>query len=281
MTVKNKKLRLPPAIEEIVSMIGKNQVSIHAAAADYYIFMALVPVLMLLVSLIRYLPLNDSEVIAYVMAGLPESVAEVINRLLAGIYKGASTAMTVSILLTVFSASAAMRAIMTALDAVYADEEKSNIIVFWVRSFIYMILFTLLVIFCFALLIYGGKLWEFLHALLPESGIVNFIFGAGRYLHYIFVLAVLTVAFTAMYCFLPCGKHKMKHQWLGGAFCGLAWLAFSSIFSLYVSLSDKFGAYGYIGSIMVALMWMYYCLMFLLIGGCINRYVELKAQKNS
>ena len=46
------------------------------------------------------------------------------------------------------------------------------------------------------------------------------------------------------------------------------------MFSLYVSISDKFGAYGYIGTIMVAMMWMYYCFMFLLIGGCINAVIE-------
>ena len=56
----------------------------------------------------------------------------------------------------------------------------------------------------------------------------------------------------------------------------MAWVVFSWVFSLYVDLSGKFGAYGFLGTILVAMMWMYFCLCFLLIGGYINRYMDLR-----
>ena len=60
----------------------------------------------------------------------------------------------------------------------------------------------------------------------------------------------------------------------GSLFSAVSWMLFSYIFSFYVSLSNRFGAYGYIGTIMVAMMWLFYCFYFLLIGGYINRLLE-------
>ena len=103
---------------------------------------------------------------------------------------------------------------------------------------------------------------------------VERLFSLGKYMRYLLVLAILTLSFILMYRWVPAGEHRSVCQWPGALFCALAWVGFSWVFSLYVSVSDKFGAYGYIGTIMVAMMWMYYCLMFLLIGGCINAVIE-------
>ena len=59
---------------------------------------------------------------------------------------------------------------------------------------------------------------------------------------------------------------KYRRQLPGAVFSAVVWAAFSFIFSFYVSLSDKFGAYGYIGTIMVAMIWIFYCFYFLLMG---------------
>ena len=269
------KLKKPvSAVAAVFDMIGKKKVAVYAAASDYFLFMSLVPILMLLVSLIRYLPFDQADVLAVFAGAVPESVYSVISPIVGSIYRSGGGVITVSILLTLFSASSAMRAIMKGLDAVYGTERRENALVFFARAYVYMLILIVIIVLSLVVMVYGGVILEYLHSLLPENDLVERLFSLTQYIRYLPVLAILTLSFTLLYRWVPAGKHRTACQWPGALFCAIAWTAFSWVFSLYVSISDKFGAYGYIGTIMVAMMWMYYCFMFLLIGGCINALIE-------
>ena len=80
---------------------------------------------------------------------------------------------------------------------------------------------------------------------------------------------------------MPARKLGYFQQWPGAIFCALSWVLFSVIFSAYVSLSGYFGAYGVIGTVMVAMVWVYYCFYFLLLGGYINHYIARRRTERS
>ena len=269
------KLKKPvSAVASVFDMIGKKKVAVYAAASDYFLFMSLVPILMLLVSLIRYLPFGQADVLEIFADAVPASVYDVIRTIVESIYRSGGGVVTVSILLTLFSASGAMRAIMKGLDAVYEVDRRENVALFFLRAYVYMLILIVIIVLSLVLMVYGGEILGWLRSILPESGFVDGLFSLAKYMRYLLVLAILTLSFILLYRWVPAGEHRSACQWPGAVFCALAWAGFSWVFSLYVSVSDKFGAYGYIGTIMVAMMWMYYCLMFLLIGGCINAVIE-------
>ena len=269
------KLKKPvSAVASVFDMIGKKKVAVYAAASDYFLFMSLVPILMLLVSLVRYLPFEQADLLGIFANAVPDSVNKVITPIIQSIYRSGGGVITVSILLTLFSASGAMRAIMKGLDAVYETERRENVLVFFARACVYMLILIVIIILSLVVMVYGGVILEWLHAKLPENGFVEGLFSLAKYMRYLLVLAILTLSFVLLYRWVPAGRHRAAFQWPGALFCALAWAVFSWVFSLYVSISDKFGAYGYIGTIMVAMMWMYYCFQFLLIGGCINAVIE-------
>ena len=265
------------AVASVFDMIAKKKVAVYAAASDYFLFMSLVPILMLLVSLIRYLPFTQADVLGLFADAVPKSVYNIITSIVGSIYRSGSGVITVSILLTLFSASSAMRAIMKGLDAVYEVERRENVIVFFARAIVYMLILVLIIILSLVVMVYGSVILQTLHSLLPESGFVEKLFSLTKYMRYLVVLAILTLSFILLYRWVPAGEHHAACQWPGAVFCAVAWAVFSWAFSLYVAISDKFGAYGYIGTIMVAMMWMYYCFTFLLIGGCINAVVEKRS----
>ena len=262
------------AVASVFDMIGKKKVAVYAAASDYFLFMSLVPILMLLVSLIRYLPFSQADVLALFADAVPESVYNIIASIIGSIYRSGSGVVTLSILLTLFSASGAMRAIMKGLDAVYEVERRDNVVVFFARAVVYMLILVVIIVLSLVVMVYGGVIIDYLHSLLPESRFVERLFGLTKYMRYLVVLAILTLSFLLLYRWVPAGTHAAVCQWPGAVFCAVAWTVFSWVFSLYVTVSNKFGAYGYIGTIMVAMMWMYYCFQFLLVGGCINAVVE-------
>ena len=276
------KLKKPvSAVASVFDMIGKKKVAVYAAASDYFLFMALIPILMLLVSLIRYLPFDQADVLRILADALPVSVVSVITPIVDSIYR--SGGITISILLTLFSASGAMRAIMKGLDAVYEVERRENALFFFLRAYVYMLILIVIILLSLAVMVYGGVLLAWLHSFLPGSTFVEGLFSLTKYMRYLLVLVILTLSFILLYRWVPAGSHRTSCQLPGALFSAVAWVLFSWVFSLYVAISDKFGAYGYIGTIMVAMMWMYYCFMFLLIGGCINAVIEerRKAQEIS
>ena len=276
------KLKKPvSAVASVFDMIGKKKVAVYAAASDYFLFMSLVPILMLLVSLIRYLPFDQADVLNIFAGAVPASVYKVITPIVNSIYRSGSGVITVSVLLTLFSASSAMRAIMKGLDAVYEVERRENALVFFARAYVYMLILIVIIILSLGVMVYGGAALGWLHSILPDNGFVDGLFSLTKYMRYLLVLAILTLSFILLYRWVPAGEHHSACQWPGALFCAVAWGAFSWVFSLYVSISDKFGAYGYIGTIMVAMMWMYYCFMFLLIGGCINAVIEQRRAARS
>ena len=244
------------AVASVFDMIGKKKVAVYAAASDYFLFMSLVPILMLLVSLIRFLPFDQADVLRIFSGAVPESVY---------------------ILLTLFSASGAMRAIMKGLDAVYEVERRENVIVFFARAVVYMLILVLIIVLSLVVMVYGGVISTYLREKLPQGGFFERLFSLTKYMRYLLVLAILTLSFLLLYRWVPAGEHHTAFQWPGAVFCAVAWAVFSWVFSIYISISDKFGAYGYIGTIMVAMMWMYYCFQFLLIGGCINAVIEARS----
>ena len=272
--------KLKKAVSSLMSvfgMIGRKKVAVYAAASDYFIFMSLVPILMLLVSLVRFLPFDQADIMRIFADTVPVSVYSVIDSIVSSIYESGSGVITVSILLTLFSASSAMRSIMKGLDAVYEVERRENIVLFFLRAVAYMLILVLLILLSLVVMVYGSVILHLLRDSLPPDGFVFRLLSSTKQLRFIFALAVLTLSFLLMYRWVPSGRHKSSGQWPGAIFSALSWAAFSWVFSLYVSISDKFGAFGYIGTIMVAMMWMYYCLMFMLIGGCINAWFEQRS----
>ena len=262
------------SVASVFEMIGKKKVAVFAAASDYFLFMSLVPVMMLLVSLIRYLPFDQADLLRIFAGTVPSSVYNVIRTIVESIYSSGSGVITLSIFLTLFSASGAMRSIMKGLDAVYEVERRDNVLVFFGRAIVYMLILLAIIVLSLVAMVYGSVILAYLHSILPENDFVERLFSLTKYMRYLLVLAILTLCFILLYRWVPAGEHHVACQWPGALFSALAWAVFSWVFSLYVGISDKFGAFGYIGTIMVAMMWMYYCLMFLLIGGCINAVIE-------
>ena len=269
--------RAASAVVSVFEMIGRKKVAVYAAASDYFISISLVPILMLLVSLVRYLPFEQADVMRVFADTVPVSVYSVIDTIVSSIYESGSGVITVSVLLTLFSASSAMRSIMKGLDAVYEVERRENVVLFFLRACAYMLIFVLMIALSLTVMVYGSVIVHLLRDRLPSGGFVYRLLGATKQLRFTFAMALLTLSFLLLYRWVPSGRRSSKGQWPGAIFSAISWAAFSWVFSLYVSISDQFGAYGYIGSIMVAMMWLYFCLMFLLIGGCINAWLEQRS----
>ena len=264
------------AVDEFFSGMGSRRLTTYSSSCAYYLFMSLVPVIMLLVSVLQYTPLTRDVVLEAVADYVPDSLYEIVYFIVTSIYNGGRVALTVSILLTIWSASACMKALLRGMDSVYDAERKEDYIRFSLRACFYMIIFVFILMLSFLVMVYGGKILDYIEQSMPVNHSLDFLFTLAKYLRFVIILALLALVFCLLYKWMPARRLKFRRQLPGAVFSSVAWAAFSFIFSFYVSLSDRFGAYGYIGTIMVAMIWIFYCFYFLLLGGFINHYIEMK-----
>ena len=264
------------AVDEFFGGMGSRRITTYSAACAYYLFMSLVPVIMLLVAVLQYTPLTRDVVLEAIADYVPESLYEIVYFIVTSIFNGGRVAVPVSILLTVWSASACMKALMRGMDSVYDAERREDYIRFSLRACIYMLIFVFILLLSFFVMVYGGKILDLIESLMPSNHSLDFLFTLAKHLRFLVILALLALVFSLLYKWMPARKLRFHRQLPGAVFSAVAWAAFSFIFSFYVSLSDKFGAYGYIGTIMVAMIWIFYCFYFLLLGGFINHYIEMK-----
>ena len=264
------------AVDEFFSGMGSRRLTTYSSSCAYYLFMSLVPVIMLLVSVLQYTPLTRDVVLEAVADYVPDSLYEIVYFIVTSIYSGGRVALTVSILLTIWSASACMKALLRGMDSVYDAERKEDYIRFSLRACFYMIIFVFILMLSFFVMVYGGKILDYIEQSMPVNHSLDFLFTLAKYLRFVIILGLLALVFCLLYKWMPARRLKFRRQLPGAVFSSVAWAAFSFIFSFYVSLSDRFGAYGYIGTIMVAMIWIFYCFYFLLLGGFINHYIEMK-----
>ena len=264
------------AVDEFFGGMGSRRITTYSAACAYYLFMSLVPVIMLLVSVLQYTPLTRDVVLEAVADYVPESLYKIVDYIVTSIYNGGRVALTVSILLTLWSASACMKALLRGMDSVYDAERREDYIRFSLRACFYMVIFVFILLLSFFVMVYGGQILDMIEDSMPANHSLDFLFTLAKHLRFLIILALLALVFSLLYKWMPAKNLKYRRQLPGAVFSAVVWAAFSFIFSFYVSLSDKFGAYGYIGTIMVAMIWIFYCFYFLLMGGFINHYIEMK-----
>ena len=267
------------ALYEFTQGASERRLITYASSGAYYMFMSLVPIIMLICAIVPYTPLSQEVVLGVVREYLLGSVAEIVERIVDSIYSRGSAAITVSLILTVWSASASLRALIRGMDAAYDEPRRPGLLVLWFRSCFYMVILVAVLFLSLIVLVYGGRLLDILEEFLTGIHALGFLLYLARYLRFGVVMILLAIVFTALYAWMPARRRRCREQIPGAIFTAAVWVLFSSGFSYYVAHSDRFGAYGFIGTVMVAMMWIFFCLYFLLVGAYLNSYLYTRRER--
>ena len=85
----------------------------------------------------------------------------------------------------------------------------------------------------------------------------------------------LFLIFWLMYKYVPNHKVKFKSQIPGAAFSAIGWYILSYVFSIYLKVFKNFSViYGSLTSIILLMIWVYWCMYTVLIGAEINSWME-------
>ena len=250
-----------------------------AAQLAFYYLLALFPAVLFLVALASYLPVDDafSEFLVALGAVAPDELVALLRGQLDQIARGRhASLLTLGIAGAIWSSSAAMVAIIDALNHAYDISEWRP---WWKRRCVAIALtmtlaaFTLLAL---AFVLIGPSLASRVAAWFGLAPAVAVIW---QLIRWPIIVSSVVLAVDLVYHFAP--NRAARWAWITpGALAATAlWIASSFGFRLYVtSVGDYSATYGTIGGVIVTMLWFYVSGLALLIGAELNAVVEACAQ---
>ena len=257
----------------------------RAATVAFYFSFSFFPLLLFLVTLAGLvLGSTDSlkrDLYSYMFQVMPVSAYDLVHKTLDEIVENSSGGkLTVSILITLWSASAGADTLRSSLNAIY---ELNEIRPWWKTRLLSLAITFLFIILLGASLIAvstGLKAFDFV---LNSAGITidsPFMFVV---VQWISLFVVLLFASEVIYNWLPCHK-KFRWYWAtpGSTVAILLWVMFTGCFRLYLQYFNTYdNTYGSLGAVIILMLWMFFSANAVLIGGSINSVLnEMLPQPN-
>ena len=93
-------------------------------------------------------------------------------------------------------------------------------------------------------------------------------------LRYLILLVFLTLVFMSAYKFLGKTKIKFSKLFPGAVLSAAFWLLFSFGYSIYIANMSRFSyIYGSLTAIIFLMLWLWFCMISLLLGAEVNRWL--------
>jgi membrane protein len=246
-----------------------------AAQLAYYFFFALFPALLFLVAVASYFPVDQliDDIISRLGRFAPPEALKIITDQLTKISEGENGGLlTAGMLITIWSSSAAMTAIIDTLNRAYDITEGRP----WWKVRLIAIALTvgvsLFILVSFALIIVGPTL--------AERIADQFYLGAAfewtwKVLQWPVVFALASAGMAMVYYFAPDAEQDWVWLTPGSVFATTLWLLASLGFKYYVATMGNYTeTYGVIGGFMVLMLWFYISGLVILIGAEMNAEIE-------
>ncbi len=257
-------------IHDIIVGAGQLEFSAFAASSAFFLFLSLIPILMLVCAFIPYTGISQNDLLTMVHESIeqiaPGTVTTLIDEVIRSIFAGGALSLGVSALITLWTAGKAFLALMRGMDVIH-QEGRQNYFIARIKSCFYTLLIIIVILFLLVGVVFARIITDFIGTYIPSIlPIMQWILSK----RFIIAWLILTCVFTGIYTWVPKKKLRLTEQIPGAIFSAGAWIGFSALFSVYVNRSTTFGIYGSLATIVIALIWMYYCMYILLLGTYLN-----------
>lgn len=252
--------------------IGRRKITTYAAAGTFFFFLSLAPIIMILCTVLPHTFITEELLLRLADNVIPESVMPFVGAIVRSIYHGQGLSLSVSIVITAWTASLTMASLMQGLSMAYNVERRESYLYFRLRAIFYMAVLLVSAVIALCGIVFGHQLVLLGLSYFKSESSWHRAFVLLKYGRYLVMVVFLTLVFVFLYRFTSGARLKIWQHTRGAVFTAVMWVLFSEVFSFYVSNYTNLNLFGILGTGIIAMLWLYYCLMFLLLGGYINSW---------
>ena len=252
--------------------IRDDKVRAYAAESAFFTIMSFFPVLMLLLSLIQFTPLDQEQVLYAIEEITPFELMYILEPVVGSIYNGSFALVSWTAIAALWAAGKGIIGVSDGLNSIYRIAETKNYFVTRIRAACYTFVMILALIVSMGILVLGYGIQDFLKKTIPFIGEHPQTVMIWPMLSAMILLVLL---FLVLYMFLPNRRMKAKTQLPGAIFSAVSWALFSYAFSIYLEYAVNMSViYGGLTTLVVAMLWLYCCMYLLFVGAEVNHYIE-------
>ena len=238
---------------DLLDIVRTRQVSFLAAGIAYYMFVSLLPLLLLVLIVATFVAgaAFAAEVVGAVSSALtPQAAGLLRNALLNASGRGGATVVSLAVM--VWGALKVFRGVDVAFSRIYDTHESGG--------------------FLDSLADAAAALGGIGLALVGFAvvGSLGAVFGVDIALSGLVLVPILVVAFLPLYYLFPDTPTTVRGVLPGTVFAAVGWTVLATGFSLYASVAGGFQLYGVIGGVLLLVTWFYFAGQLLLLGAVLN-----------
>lgn len=268
-----------PFIKELIFRYGDDGVSEIGAQLTYYLILSAFPFLIFLLSILKFTPLSDVDVLESILSVLPSLTQDILFDLIREIVDKSNMALlSLGALGALWSSSKGVMSMIKSVNRAYDLEENRP---FWrLRGLSLLLTFVLFltIIISFGMLVFGEVIFNLLFTSYSWP-----VFVIWKTVKFLIPLVFMVIMISILYKLSPSVKEgisiKFRDTIPGSLFASIGLILFSLVFSFYVNnFSNYSKTYGSIGGLIVLLIWLYSVSIVIVLGAEVN--ATLLSMKN-
>ncbi len=279
--------RLGSAISRFFCMLAEDQITVYAAQAAFFIIASTVPFTILLIGIARYV-INVDWLLGLISRHLDGEIGAILTNLVSEVVaKTGAPLFSITIITVIWSASRGVFSVTRGIAGAYGVHIKENFLLDVVRSLIYTLVFILIIILTLIALVFAETIIIAVREFFP---LVTLIFNIIKTSAPVIMAVVLTLFFAVIYDTVSRKGRRFSRaeykglsgklprgflaQLPGAAFASLGWVLCSYFFAIYLRYFPGFSyLYGSLTTLMLLMMWIYFCMFILMLGAEVNKTV--------
>ena len=271
--------KLFAGIDSFFKKTADDGVPAYASDTTLFIIVSFFPFLMFLLTLLQFLPFTQKELMDVIGNFVPSQVAQMIGVLVDELYSTTSLVLSITVIITLWTASRGILGIYRGLNRIYGIQETRNYFVLRLWVMLYTLVFVAMLFMLLALYVFGGVIIRWLTREFP-------ILMMNRYtilvvsLRSIIGIVILMIFFLVMYEGIPNRRSRIITERPGALVASAGWVLFSYFYSFYINtMGSLMTTYGSLTAVVLCMLWLYFCMNIVFLGAELNSWIQANAGK--
>lgn len=249
--------------------IGKYHLNEYTAQCAYYTVLSFIPFIMLIVTLTQYTSISKETLLSIVQSLMPDTMTDTTRDIIQEVYSKSVGTISISAIFVLWSAKKGFYALSKGLHSIYGTDKDYNFFYMQIKSIILTAFLVLIIVSVLVFSVFGNSLIDVMkNKYNLSNGVLNIV-----YFSKIGIFLVLFIVLVMIYKFVPGHKQKIINQMPGAIIATFGWFIISAVFSMYLEAFKGFSVmYGSLTTIVLAMMWIYFCMYIILIGAVVNNF---------
>lgn len=239
-----------------------DNITAFAAQSAFFIILSAIPFLMVFSSLLKYTPVTQEVLTQAVESYMPSYISPLMISVIGEVYNQSIGLISIAAVAAIWSSAKGLQYLGTGLNMVNNCQETRNWFILRFRAIGYTLVLILTIAIVLVLLVFGSTLQK---AAIRYFPIISHFMSVLIGVRIIIVMGILIVFFALIFKMLPNRKASLKSQLPGAILSAISWYVFSFALSIYVEYFNGFSTYGRLATIVLVMLWLYFCMYILLL----------------